>query len=334
MMERKFFLLFLCVLLIGFAGCDTEEDPNEFTRIIVLDNLDPNWTNPPFDDRVSILDHSGTLLQSVTNINIAETVGGQRKLAAPEGYSAFVVCEDILNDNYNPSLTRYNIHGVVEFSVPGNFHAACFHQYNIYALTQAGTIYGDGSHVIDSNGNIILSSTLGGFDLVVDSQHQAVWFVGENIIKLDLNLNPIFTIDPITWVATSVDTDSNGNAWVCERSHSQIPGSVNRLLKISPSGVILTTINTGSGPVCVRVDRSTNHVWAIHGVVYQYDQNGNFIQQIPTGGWSLAVNPVDQGLWVAGTHGLSHYTSNGSLVNTFTSGFSTNSNKYVAVAWN
>lgn len=332
-MERKFLLVICIILSLIFISCETE-DPNEFTRIIVLDNFDPDFTNPPFNDKASILDHSGYLLQSVTNINIAETVGAQRKLAAPEGYSAFVVCQSSPWSTAHQNLTKYNIHGIVEFSVPGRYHAACFYQYNVYALTTSGSIYGDASHVIDSNGNIIASSTLSGFDLIVDSQNQAVWFVGENIIKLDLNLNPIFTIDPIGWVATSVDTDTNGNAWVCERQHPDVAGSVRRILKISPSGNILLTISTTSSPVCVRVDKSTNNVWVIHGSVYQYDQNGNLIQQLPVGGWSLAINPIDQGIWIAGSNGLHHYASDGSLVNVYTSGFSTNSNKYVAVAWN
>lgn len=42
---------------------------------------------------------------------------------------------------------------------------------------------------------------------------------------LDFNLNLLWSVDPIAWVAVSVDLSSDGSAWVAEREHSEVGGS-------------------------------------------------------------------------------------------------------------
>jgi hypothetical protein len=330
-MKKIILIIFLSGLSVLFNCCDPDA-PDNHVKIIVLDDFDPDFTNPPFDDRVNILDYSGTLISQMTfsDFNIAGTYGGHRELSASRDGNYFAVGQYITN----PGLTKYNMSGNLVFQVRGAVHASCFYQSRIYALTTSGIIFGDESFVVDGNGNIIARSSLSGFDVVVDDLHHWVWFVGENVIRLDLDLNPLMTVDPIIYLANSVDSDSYGNAWVCERDHPQIHESLNRVLKIAADGAILVTITDIAQPFCVRVDKSNQNIWVGHGNgISKFDPSGNLYLTV-TGftGWSLEIDPNDQSVWVGTYQDVRHYSSTGTLIDIFTTNFSPSDHKFVALA--
>jgi len=330
-MKKIILIIFLSGLLVFFNCCDPD-GPDHHVKIIILDDFDPDYTNPPFDDRVSILDYTGTLISHIyfSDFNISATIGGQRGLSASRDGNYFAVGQYITN----PGLSKYDMSGNLIFQVRGSVLACCFYQSRIYALTTDGTIFGDESFAVDGSGNIIASSSLSGFDLVVDDLHHWVWFVGVNVIRLDLDLNPLMTADPIIYLAISVDTDSLGNAWVCERNHPQIHESLNRVFKIAADGEILVTITDITAPSCVRVNKNTQYIWVAHGNgISSYDPDGNLYQTVPgVPSRMLEIDPNDQSVWVATYQDVRHYSRNGNLLDIFTTHFSPSSQKYVALA--
>src|SRR5439155_17367820 len=105
-------------------------------------------------------------------------------------------------------------------------------------------------------------STNSGFDIVLDAERDVLWLVGKTIKKCDLELTVLREInDLIRWCAVSVDLNPDGSIWVAEREHPDVKQSSNRILKISPGGTVLKTVNLSWSPLCLRVDRSDGSVW-------------------------------------------------------------------------
>jgi hypothetical protein len=330
-MKRIIIIILISGVLAFLTGCDPD-GPDNLIKIIVLDDFDPDFTNPPFDDRVSILDYPGTLISQMTfsDFNVAGALGGHREVSTSRDGNYYAVCQHITNQG----LIKYDMSGTLIFQARGRVQACCFYQTHIYALTMNGLIWGDGSFVVDASGQVLRRSTLSGYDLAIDELHNWVWFVGENVIRLDLDLNPMMTVDPIIYLANSVDTDSEGNAWICERDHPQIHESLNRVLKIATDGAILVTITDIAQPFCVRVDKSNQNIWVAHGSgISNFSPIGTPIQTI-TGStsWSLEIDPNDYSVWVGTDYDVRHYSRNGDLLDIFTNNFSPNSVKFVAVS--
>ena len=176
------------------------------------------------------------------------------------------------------------------------------------------------------------------------------------------------TCDPIGWCAVSVDVDGDGCIWAAERSHPDVSGSQDRLLKISPKDEILLSIGLAWSPLCVRVDRTDGAVWAtgvrsrknplsnlpaqldhIHlgwiaggwlrnllergradEVTQKFDQQGRRLLQMEHGGNSIEIDPADRSVWIAGRKKLWHHTAGGEKIGGY--GGSPVSQKWVAVA--
>lgn len=343
-------LLLLCSVAAG-QGPSAADRPSP--RVIVLDNRDSDFRNPPFDDGISVLDAKGSLISEIGGLNICQNIGGNRAISVSPDGGWFVVCE-----NVGQCMTAYETGtGKVLWSLPGGFKTAIVAGDTIYALTAKGTIYGDGAVAVSADGKVITKSATNGFDLVADPNGSFLWLVGGDIKKCDTNLNVVVSLDPITWCAVSADVNPDGSVWVAERRHPDVNGSQNRLLKISPQGGIRKTIPLGDlTPLCVRVDRSDGSFWVTGIAVrkgvplpsgwnwpirwrrrykyigprtHKYSAQGKLLVKMKKGGKSLDLDPTDGSVWVADESGLLHYTRDGKVLGT-SRGFSADS-KWIAV---
>ena len=204
----------------------------------------------------------------------------------------------------------------------------------IYALTSSGTIYGKSTVILDGYGSIVKEAPFGGGDIVVDDKSNSVWIVGADIKRLNKDLTLQFSIDPIEWCAVSVDFDTNGDAWVAEREHSDVSRSKNRLLKISPNGEIIQSIDLDSSPSCLSVDRKDDGIWvSTSGELYKFTSNGKKILEIASGrGFSVKVDNSDRSAWLAGRGDVRHYTKDGTLISSI-SVFSANQAYAAIQSW-
>jgi hypothetical protein len=309
-------------------------------RIIVLDDSDSDYKNPPFEDTVHLRNSKGKAMKTLSGFNICQTVGGCRAVSASDDGASFVVCENVAN-----RLCAYETGtGKQIWSLPGGFTTAVMSGPWTYALTSAGTIYGDSLLAIDGTGTVTNQAKVGGFDIAIDPAHRVLWLVGADIKKCDLNLQVLTTVDPIAWCAVSVDVGADGSAWVAEREHPDVQGSTNRLLNISPDGALLQTIPLANmTPLCVRVDGSSGRVW-VTGLVlgkalvwrhlfrwpplwvtegkrlgtrtHQYSVQGELLVKIKHGGESLDLDRSDGSVWIAGESKLLHYSRGGKRLGT------------------
>ncbi len=311
--------------------------------ILVLNDSDRNRTKPPFEDRVHVLDAQGRQIRTLTSLNICETVGGSRAISVSGDGETFVVCENVTG-----RLSAYQTRtGTQIWSIPGQFDAAVMADGSVYALANTPTPSSSNSlTMIDGTGAILRQAQVGGFDIAVDPARKTLWIVGADIKKCTLDLQVLTTLDPISWCAVSVDVAGDGSIWVAERAHPLAQGSRNRLLQISPEGVLRQGIPLQDlTPLCVRVDKSDGSVW-ITGLLlrkglawsrllhwpphwitedklagtrtHKYSAQGELLVSIKRGGRGLALDPSDGSVWVADFEGarLRHYARDGRKLGT------------------
>lgn len=356
---------FLCAvaaltLILGLppanaAGQKASDEDRHQPRLLVLDNSDSDFEIPPFDDSVLFLNSQGKIINSVGGLNICQTVGRARAIAASEDGSFFVVCENVADQ-----ITAYDASsGEVLWSLPGKFGAATIVGQVIYALVDTGTIHGDSVLTISADGKITNEAKLGGYDIVVDSSRDCFWLVGSDIKKCNMNLQAVQTLDVIGWCAVSVDLSPDGSIWVAERRHSQA-GKQNRLLHIAPEGTISKTIPLKDvTPMCVRVDKSDGSVW-VTGREFRfaygpprkwvtpqfwrskwkdhrytgprtrkYSAQGELLLELKTGGDSIDIDPSDGSVWIAGKSRVSRYSAKGRQLAKYSGG--SNDDKWITV---
>ena len=323
----------------------SKEVPNTArATLLVLDNCDSNnkHETPPFGGAVFTLNSKGELIKRVSGLGIGRGLGGRRAISASRDGRFFVVCKNVAN-----KLTMYETAtGKELWSLSGLFASAVIANNVVYAVNKTSVF------AIDSSGTIIKHSKGGGFDIAVDPSGDCLWIVGFDIKKLNLDLQVLLTVDPIGAVAFSVDVNPDGSIWVAEQ---HIPGARaikkrrNRLLKVSPQGSILKTIDIHFSPRCVRVDGSDGSVWTT-GVrrrrnfpkldnewpetlaelndlietethTHKYDSYGLLRFRIAQGGNSIELDLSDSSIWLAGRKKLWHYSSTGEDLGSYDSEF-------------
>ncbi len=341
------------LLLILFCGSalllwrsDLELVPHHHTStILVMEDCDRDFRKPPFNDAVIAYAPDGSRSRILTNLNISQTIGGGRSLSVSGDGKFFVICE-----NVGKHLTAYETEGAKKlWSLDGEFTSATVApDGKVYAVVSAGTIYGQQTLIID-RGRTVKGADTAGFDMALDSKHKALWLVGKNIKKCDLNLNVLLELNPIAWCASSVDVNPDGSIWLAERDHPNVSNSTNRIFKVSAQGKFVQAINLAFSPLCLRVDRADGSLWvtglqvkrsvsrqvldwieartgrlpvgkkfrdylAKSGLSFQtwkFDSSGRAICRIPRGGHTLDIDPSDGSLWLAGSRRLYHYSRDG-----------------------
>lgn len=255
----------------------------ESRELWLLWDSDPDYSNPPFDDSLVLLNDIGAIGTSVTDINFSETIGGRRYLVTnPDGEGCWVALG---------GLWRCNNMGD-RSSVYSNVENVC--------VDEEGTVYGLSYSllsVFNQEGTLLNTQYFGslGTDLVASARNNCLWTVGKDIRLYDCNLVHQFTIDPVAWYAVSVDIGQDGSAWIVERLHEQVSGSIDRLMRVTTSGEIAENIELSFKPSCVRVDRATGVVWMTgfgdNGGLYSYDPNVGDVTKIDSfDGWTLDID--------------------------------------------
>ena len=336
------------------------------STVLLLDDCDSDFKNPPFEDAVKTFGPQSKLVKAVGDLNIAQTVGGCRALAVSPDGSFYLVCENVAD-----KLTAFETKtGKKLWSLAGQFRSAVISKQGMaYVSMSDGTIYGKGVVIIDRAGEIVKQKgDVSGFEVALDNDSETLWLAGADIKRCNLELEVLMTCDPIGWCAVSLDVDGDGSIWAAERSHPNVSGSKDRLLRISPKGEILKSIDLDWSPLCVRVDRTEGSVWAtgvrgrpnrlsnlparldsIHlgwiagswlrnllqrgradEVTQKYNRHGKRLLQIEHGGNSIELDPADRSVWIAGLKKLWHYTASGGKLAGY--GGVSDSQKWVAVA--
>lgn len=147
------------------------------TRVLVLEDCDSNYKTQPFEDAVITFNPNGKRVSKAGDLNICETVGGCKSLSVATDGGFFVVCE-----NVGRRLTAYKSDTGTQLwglQSKDEFNSATVSPNGkVYALTSGGLIYGKDTLVIERAGRIVKRAAVGGFDLAVDTDRNALWLVG------------------------------------------------------------------------------------------------------------------------------------------------------------
>ncbi len=347
------------VVLAGATGFASKQVPESAkATVLVLDDCDSDNRNstPPHGDAVSLLNSRGELVRPVTRgLAIGRNWSGCRAISVSEDGRFFVVCEDAVNQTSVYEMST----GRKIWSLSGLFRSAVFAKGLVYALAR------DSIYAIDNTGTIVKHSRIGsGIDIAFDSSRNCLWIVGTNVKKCNLDLEILMKADPIRGGggAFSVDVNADGSIWVAAQHMRCRPprdGSENGLLKISPEGRLMKTIDVEFSPQRVRVDRSDGSVWTTGSILHRdysrigeewpetlaeldaltnigirtythkYNSDGNLLVSLTDGGTSIDLDPSDGSVWIAGKRSISHCSRTGANLATYTG--VTGNQKWLAV---
>jgi hypothetical protein len=306
----------------------------------VLDDVDRNF-KPPFGDTLSRMDGTGRMVFTKTGFGAGQTLGGHHSLAVSPAGDFVVVSEEVQD-----RLSRMNADGETAWTVRRRVNASAVSSLGkVYALTLSGTIYGDSLLVIDAaDGTLLGEYPFPGYDIVIDDARRNIWIVGADIQMINYDMESQFYLDPIAWCASAADLLPDGSIVVTEREHPDVPGSLNRILRVSPGGgmTVLATLDYSPFDVAVSPSGGTFWVTANYAVVNGqavtpaqglrlYTESGIPLVALDVGGKAFfaVVDPADGSVWVssgdpegvAGNGRITHLASDGLELNRF-SGFS------------
>jgi sugar lactone lactonase YvrE len=322
---------------------------SQTATVLLLDDCDDDFRTGPFKDALIAFPPGRASLRITSDLNICQTIGGGRSLAVSPDGRMLLVCENVAHH-----LSAFDLGtGRRVWRVDGEYTAVTAAPDGlIYAIISNGTIYGDRTVVIDRDGRIVKSGSPAGFDMVLDTNRNALWLVGKFIKKCDLNLDPLLELAPIKWCAAAVDLDADGSIWVAERDHPDVKQSTNRLFRVSADGQIQRSIPLPFSPFCLRIDRADHSLWvtgvgtrepvskAMLAAVEQrvgtlplgkwlrewltarrywhqttkYDPEGKLLCDVGEGGHSLDIQQSDGSVWLAAKDKIYRFSREGKKI--------------------
>lgn len=311
--------------ILLFIGLSFYSNHSFSQNVWMFSNDDPDYQNAPFNDSLKLFQSDGTQLMAKSGFNIGELISAVRVIAASKNGSYCWVTE-----NVSKKLSKIDRKGSLISEINKPIVAMDLRSNGfMYALGSKGTI-GDSIHIVGTSDTIIKSVAYGGLDLVVDEANKAVWIVGANLKKVDLDLNHQFTIDPFKWTALSVDYAKDGSIWVAEGNHPAVGGK-NRVLHMSSAGTIIDSVDLPLRPRCVRVNKIDGSVWVTtDSNLYSIDPAVLSLNKIASGGLSIAIDEKED-VWIAGAKDVRKYSKTGSLLLTINN-FTGNSQKHIATS--
>jgi hypothetical protein len=248
----------------------SEKAPNKpGAMLLVLEDCDSDnkLSTEPYGDTATLLDSKGYLVRKLYGLGIKSTVCGSRNISASEDGRFFVMYENVPG-----KLTLYETATLKQlWSLWVDCNSAVFANGLIYAVNNYNVF------AIDKAGTIVKHARLGGLDIALDTKHDCIWIVGNDIKKCNLdfqlNFKTKLTLDASKSCSSSVDFNAIGSVWIAERNVDCKNGSKNRLVKRSLYGSILKIVELDFSPIRVRIDRSNGSVWAT-GITKERDFSG------------------------------------------------------------
>jgi len=305
--------------------------------IAVLDDFDPDYTTPPFEDRLTLLNFypypqatSHGTVQVKSGFNTTQAIGDWRQLVATPDGTRIVTVElaanalSVFDRDLKPTIP----------AITGIPFAGVYATNDYIYATAGTTTSGDSLRAYDLATGAELqgspSTTLRGLDVVVDSARNVVWTVGNELRRGNASTLVGESIATYAWSAVSIDLAPDGSVWVAERDYSTETGNIHRY---NAAGSLITSMPWSSSPFCVRVNQATGEVWVAHSNgISRIDSEGRILAVETSGSyWSLTVDPFQGLVWATSNtvDSVKAYRSDGTLLDTAT-GFST-SQKYVAL---
>ncbi len=191
---------------------------------------------------------------------------------------------------------------------------------NLWCLT--GSSLGKGeTAVFDPAGRQLVSFPFHGYDIAYDMNDETFWIVGADIEKVDRDGNILFEIPRTGWARVSVAPYRDGGAWVVEREHRNVPGSVDRVMYVNSTGRVVAEKNlVNSNPIGVACDLKTGVAWVVDSRkrLLRFPLKGASLKPIPIPARAIAIHPDTGDVWVATELDIVSFDSSGRRLRSFT----------------
>ncbi|MHC4205675.1 MAG: NHL repeat-containing protein [Planctomycetota bacterium] len=330
-------LILATVLMLGPRQIlASEESPDDAgAMVLVLEDCDRDnkLSTAPYGDAAFLINSECELVRKFHGLNITSAFCDFRNISVSEDSRFFAVCERMPNALvvYETATSRKM------WSLIGIFNSPVFIK-NLLYVTNYDSIF-----AIDSSGIIVKHARIAAYDMAFDSARNYLWVSGIDIKKCNLDLEPVMTVEYIKGIRGPllIEVNPDGSIWVAQKDAYNRYSSENRLVKVSPEGKILQTINLEFSPVRVCVDKSDGSVWTtgiikerdlsgigdempeildelnklvrtkIETFTRKYDSEGSLIFEISEGGYSIELDPSDGSAWIAGRKNIWHFSANG-----------------------
>jgi hypothetical protein len=305
---RSFTLLVpIVALTLSLSLSGANQVPNAPLKppgILILDNCDPVYHGKDkYEDNLTLLNLTGERQFQVTGFNNCNAFGSTRKIASDLSRDCIWVIEDVAR-----RIRRFDLTGKQTLVIPDVYAAAAAvdpQTGNLWAVASEGEIPSESVIVFNSQGKILRKLKISlGWDIVYDRKEKAFWVAGWTLTKITApKCEAVCSVDITRWCASSLDIDPRtGNVWVAVVKHpNDLPESRNQLLKFSPEGKQLVTVELGEKtPYRVSVDPKDGSVWVAHlnQSIERFSAEGKTQVEHAIKALAAQVDPAGGTLWV------------------------------------
>ncbi len=355
-LKTKIYLCVIFVFIISalITGCSQKKSQENYdVKVIILDDCGilSETNEQSKTDEILMLDSEGKLLKKIDGFQVKESYGQNNAVSVSEDGRFFAVCEDEarkLSIYESSTGTEYWSNTWMDRTI----HIAKFFNNTLYAAGTRFIMSIDADEIGKKDMEEINKFWNGVWlDFAFDKKNNSIWAVGSIIRKYNLDFEQEFQIgsllDSTVAGAFSVDTATDGSAWVAAQEVLEINDYENKLLKISSDGNIIKTIQLEVIPNCVCVDKSDNSVWVtgmssnrdysnigdewpetltelnaaiktdVRTYTHKYNADGDRILELDKGGYSIVIDPADKSAWVACHDSIVHYSDTGEIINEY-----------------
>lgn len=269
--------------------------------VVVLDDCDPNYKGAAsFGDSVRLLSSYGFQSCQVSGLNNCQTIGAIHGVVV-DPQRGRIYFRELVADR----VTAIDLRGRVLFRADGVAASAMAvdpKSGELWCLV-GRTIHSGEAVVLDSSGQPTASYSVVGSDIAYDSYSDAFWIVGREITKVDRKGRVLFRRPLAAWTCASVAPDPrDGSAWVVERQHPDVKGSVDRLVRLDTDGNIVKEVDlNGEVPFGVACDPKTGTAWVVglRRNVLRVPVDGPPLPPLDIPARSVAIGPASAEIWVA-----------------------------------
>jgi beta-lactamase regulating signal transducer with metallopeptidase domain/peroxiredoxin len=292
------------------VGSETTMRP----ALFILNNVDPSFEKGiPHHDELIAIDRDGKELWKYAGLNQSETVGGTHRVAIDRERDRVYVLEDV-----DDRLLAFDLAGSKIWQmekIESSALAVDPTSGNIW-VTGGRDLKSGQTVVFDPEGQEIAAYPVRGVDIVFDSQADAVWLAGYDLIKLSSSGEVLFREPVGGWCYSSIDLNRQvGGVWVAEREHPDVAKSKNRLWLRNADGSVRREIALGDeSPFVVGCEPNSGDAIfsSFKGPSQRVGATGEPAEFSPLAARNIAFGGVgEDDVWVVADEGVSRLNAAG-----------------------
>ena len=284
--------------------------------VVALDNCDPVFRGSgPFGDAVRFLRGNGQERFVLDGLNNCETFGANHGIVLdPERHRVYV------REMVGGRLLCLDATGRRLFEVPelGADAVAIDPETGHVWCVIGHDLHRGSTEVLDVDGSRLATYAVHGCDICFSPFDEAFWVVGHEVTKIDREGEIALRMPRRGWARVAVSPDPrDGAVWIAERDHPDVPGSKNRVLRLSASGQVLLEIDLGSqDPFAVACDPATGTAWVVsrRDSILRIDPSGRRLEPLPIPAACVAIGAETGHIWAATQTEALRLESDGSVV--------------------